>query len=312
MILPDKIKAAVVQATPVLFDRDKSIGRAVELIHKAAESSPDLILFPEAFIPGYPRNLSFGTKVGSRSSEGKELYELYYRNSVVAGSSHTSVFCELAEKYGAFISLGVSEQFGRSLYCSQLLFSPAGKLAGIHRKIKPTASERIIWGEGDGSTLTSHRSGNITLGTLICWENYMPLARMALYNKGVNIYLAPTADNRESWQHAIRHIASEGRCFVLACNQFVRSSDYPDKITGLDNPGTMPDIVSRGGSAIISPDGEYLAGPVWDREDILFAELDSSAAIRGGFDFEPSGHYNRPDIFTLAINGQPETGTEEW
>jgi len=304
------VKVAVVQATPVLFDRNQTLNRSLELITEASRKSPDLIVFPESFIPAYPRNMIFGSTIGSRSEDGRLLWEKYFNNSMSAPGKEVDKIAEAAKKSGAYISIGITERDGKSLYCTQLFFSPAGRLSAKHRKIKPTAAERVIWGEGDGSTLTTHKISNTVIGTLICWENYMPLARMALYSKGVNIYIAPTADNRDSWQSTIKHIAQEGRCFVIACNQFVSGKDYPEQIAKIERINT-DEIVSAGGSCIVSPLGEYISEPIWDEEKIIYADLDLSMTIRSSLDFDPVGHYNRPDIFTYSAIGQPDTIIEK-
>jgi len=187
-----------------------------------------------------------------------------------------------------------------------LYFDPEGKLVGKHRKLKPTAAERLIWGEGDGSTLTVICADFGKIGGLICWENYMPLARMAMYSKGIEIYLAPTADTRDSWQATLRHIALEGRCFVLGCNQFVTKSMYPADLVGIEDLEKLPENLCRGGSAIISPLGEVLAGPLFDEEGILYADLDLGDVARGKLDFDVTGHYARPDVFELIVDERPK------
>jgi nitrilase len=194
-------------------------------------------------------------------------------------------------------------QYSRgTLYCTLLYFGPDGRLMGKHRKIMPTAAERLIWGAGDGSTLATFKTEIGTIGGLICWENYMPLARTFMYSKGVEIYLAPTADARERWNSTLRHIALEGRCFVLGCNQYVTKSMYPADLVGVEDLEEHPETLSQGGSVIISPLGEELAGPLYGREDILYAELDLAQVVRGRFDFDAVGHYSRPDIFQLHVD----------
>ena len=188
-----------------------------------------------------------------------------------------------------------------TLYCSLLYFGPDGRLLGVHRKLKPTGSERLIWGEGDGSTLNVYETTVGRIGGLICWENYMPLARMALYSQGVEVYLAPTADSRDTWQATLRHIACEGRCFVLGCNQYVTKDLYPADLEGVQDLEGQPEVMCRGGSVIISPLGEVLAGPLYDREGILLAELDLAEVVRARFDFDVVGHYARPDVFDYAV-----------
>ena len=267
------------------------------------------MLFPEALIPGYPRGFGFGTVVGSRSEAGKKRWERYWRNSVEIPSEATSKIGEAARKAQAYVAVGVVERDIESsqgtLYCTLLYFGPDGNVLGKHRKLKPTASERLIWGEGDGSTMPVINTGTTRIGGLICWENYMPLARMALYQKGVEVYLAPTADARDSWQTTLRHIALEGRCFVLGCNQFMTKSMYPADLIEAENLSSLPEIICRGGSVIISPSGEYLAGPSFNKEEIIHAELDLTELIRGKFDLDVTGHYARPDVFQLTVNERP-------
>ena len=302
-------KVAVVQASPVLFNREATIEKTCRLILEAAEKDIKLLLFPEAFIPAYPRGLSFGAVVGSRSSEGRRTWQRYWENAVDVPGPAVEIIGEAAREAGVYLAIGVIErdtQFSQgTLYCTLLYFGPDGKLLGKHRKLKPTGSERLIWGEGDGSTLTVLKTELGKIGGLICWENYMPLARMAMYSKGVELYLAPTADARDSWQSTLRHIACEGRCFVLGCNQFVTKEMYPDDLEGLDELDEYPDVICRGGSAIISPFGEILAGPLYDQEGTLFADIDLAEVARGKFDFDVVGHYARPDVFQLVVNESP-------
>jgi len=316
-----KVKAAVVQAAPVLFDREATVEKTCHLAAEAAGQGAKVILFPEAFIPAYPRGLSFGTVVGSRSQEGRLTWQRYWANSVEVPSPATEALGAAAREAGAYLMVGVIErdrQFGGgTLYCTLLYFNPEGKLVGKHRKLKPTGAERLIWGEGDGSTLTALDTEYGKLGGLICWENYMPLARMAMYSKGVELYLAPTADARDTWQATLRHIACEGRCFVLGCNQFVTRDMYPEDLEGVDELAALPEVVCRGGSAIVSPLGKVIAGPLYDQEGILYAELDLAEVAQSKFDFDVTGHYARPDVFQLWVNERPALPTifsaeEKW
>ncbi len=304
-----KVKAAVVQAAPVLFDREASVEKVCRLTNEAAAQGAELILFPEAFIPAYPRGLTFGTVVGSRSPQGRLTWQTYWANAVDIPSPATEALGAAARQAHAYLVVGVIErdtQFSRgTLYCTMIYFNPDGELIGKHRKLKPTAAERLIWGEGDGSTLAVIDTEFGKLGGLICWENYMPLARMAMYSKGVELYLAPTADSRDNWQATIRHIACEGRCFVLGCNQFVTKAMYPADLAGVEELADQPEVMCRGGSAIISPLGEVLAGPLFDQEGILYAELDLAEVARSKFDFDVVGHYARPDVFQLVVNENP-------
>jgi nitrilase len=313
-----KIHVAVVQAAPVLFDRDATIDKACRLIYDAASQGAQLVLLPEAFVPAYPRGLGFGMVVGSRSPVGRRIWQRYWENAVEIPSSATEILGEAVREAGVYLAIGIIERDSRfsrgTLYCTLLYFSPDGQIAGKHRKLKTTGAERLIWGEGDGSTLTVLDTEYGKIGGLICWENYMPLARMALYGKGVEIYLAPTADARETWQATLRHISCEGRCFVLGCNQYVARTMYPDAMEGLEELAAQPEVMCRGGSVIISPMGDVLAGPLYDEEGMLFAELDLAEVVRGKLDFDVVGHYARPDVFQLNVNdcpALPVTGESE-
>jgi nitrilase len=309
-----KVKAAVVQASPVLFNREATVEKAVHLISEAAEEGSKLILFPEAFIPAYPRGLSFGTVVGTRKPEGRLTWERYWANSVDVPGPVTERLGEAAREVGAHLAIGVIErdsEYSRgTLYCTLLYFGPDGRLLGKHRKIMPTGAERLIWGAGDGSTLTAIKTEIGVIGGLICWENYMPLARVSMYGKGVEIYLAPTADARERWQSTLRHIALEGRCFVLGCNQYVTKSMYPADLEGIEDLADMPEEICRGGSVVVSPLGKVLAGPLYDGESILYAELDLAEVVRSRFDFDSVGHYSRPDIFQLHVDERPKPAVQ--
>jgi nitrilase len=304
-----KVKVAVVQAASVLFNLNATLEKTCNLISEAADQGAQLILFPEAFIPAYPRSLTFGNVIGNRSPEGRKIWQRYWENSIDIPSPATEILSEKVKEAGVYLAIGVIErdnQFSRgTLYCTLLYFGPDGQILGKHRKIKPTAAERLIWGEGDGSTLTVINTEIGKIGGLICWENYMPLARMALYGKGVEIYLAPTADHRERWQATMRHIALEGRCFVLGCNQFVTKDMYPNDLEELEILENQPETMCRGGSVIISPSGHVLAGPLYDKEGILYANLDLSEVIQSKLDFDVVGHYARSDIFQLLVNETP-------
>lgn len=284
-------KIALIQAASVLFNLEATIEKAASLAHEAAENGAQLLLFPEAFIGGYPRGLSFGTVVGSRSAEGREQWLAYFRNALVMGSPAAERLGAIARDHGAYLALGAVERSpqGNTLYCSLLVFSPQGELLHRHRKLKPTAAERIIWGEGDGSDLQVMDTPLGRMGGLICWENYMPLARMALYEQNVQLYLAPTADQRESWQATLRHIACEGRCYVLGCNQFVTREMYPEQYQG-ELKG-LPEVLCRGGSAVFGPLGEAVAGPLWDEEGILYADINLDEVAKSKLDFDVVGHY---------------------
>ena len=300
------VKVAVVQAAPILFDREATVEKTRMLIQDAAKKGVQFVLFPEAFIPAYPRGLSFGMVVGSRTREGRELWQRYWDNSVEIPSPATDALGTAVREAGVYMAIGVIERdtefSGGTLYCTLLYFGPDGRILGKHRKLKPTGSERLIWGEGDGSTMPVFETELGKIGGLICWENYMPLARTFLYSKGVQLYLAPTADARDTWQSTIQHIACEGRCFVLGCNQFVTRDMYPSDLRKHPELKEQPEIMCRGGSAIISPLGEVIAGPLFDEEGILYADLDMGEIVRARVDFDVVGHYARPDVFQLVVN----------
>ena len=301
-----KFKVACVQATPVIFDLEKSVEKAITLTADAAGTGCKLVVFPETFIPGYPAGLGFGTVVGSRTQAGRDQFKEYWQNSVEVPGVYTDKLAECAKKNTVFLTVGVTERdkINKTLYCSLLYFGPDGSLLGKHRKIKPTAAERLVWGEGDGSTLCTFDTEIGKIGGLICWENYMPLARMAMYNKGVEIYLAPTADSRDSWSATMQHIAFEGRCYVIGCNQYFTKSDFPQHLQA-ELAQDRPEVLSRGGSVIVSPLGEVLAGPLYGEEGILTAEVDLDELVRSRMDFDVTGHYSRNDIFKLKVKGQP-------
>ena len=297
-------RAAVVQAAAVGFDLERGLDKVARLAREASAGDAALTVFPEAFLPGYPRGIAFGTVVGDRTDEGREQFRRYFEASVDVPGPAVDRLAGIAAENAQHLVIGVVERDGGTLYCAVLFFSPEGYL-GKHRKLMPTAAERIVWGFGDGSTLPVFDTPLGRIGAVICWENYMPLLRMAMYAKGVQVYCAPTADGRETWLSTMRHVALEGRCFVLSCNQFIRRSDLPADIpnTLADAPG---DVLSTGGSCIISPLGEVLAGPARDGETILFANIELDEITRGKFDFDVAGHYARPDVFRLIVDEAPQ------
>jgi nitrilase len=300
------VRAAVVQAAPVAFDRERTLEKVRTLTAEAASQGAQIVVLPEAFVSAYPRGLTFGAVVGHRTPEGREQYRCYWESAVDVPGPAVDVLADIARNHQVYLVIGVIERDGGTLYCTVLFFSADGRYLGKHRKLMPTASERLVWGFGDGSTLPVFETPLGRLGAVICWENYMPLLRMAMYAKGIQLYCAPTADRRDSWIATMQHIALEGRCFVLSCNQFARRRDYPqDYNTSFgDDPET---ILSRGGSCIVNPLGQILAGPNYSQECILTAELDLDDIARGKFDFDVVGHYARPDIFSLHVNEQPQS-----
>ena len=284
---------AVIQAGASLYNLEAGLANAERLLAEAAATGARLAVFPEAFLTGYPKGASFGTLLGSRSHEGRAEFRRYFESALDVPSAATARLGEAARAHAIWLVIGVIERGGGTLYCTVLFFAPDGTLAAKHRKLMPTALERLVWGFGDGSTLPVVDTGFGRAGAVICWENYMPLLRTTMYGKGIQLYCAPTVDDREVWQSSMRHIAAEGRCYVLAACQYARFGDSPREII-------------RGGSVIVGPLGDVLAGPVHEREAILTAEVDSALIAEARFDLDVTGHYARPDIFRLHVNEHPQ------
>ncbi len=305
----NNIRVAVAQAASIFADKMASIQKTVKLIDDAGQQGANLILLPETLIPGYPRGFTYGAYIGSRSDAGRKDFARYWQHSMALTPEETQPLCDAAQAASAYVVVGISErgEAGNhgTLYNTLLYISPSGEIVGKHRKLMPTGTERLIWGSGDGSTLTTIDTPNGTIGGLICWENYMPLARMALYDKGVSIYLAPTADSRDSWQATLRHIACEGRCFVLGCNQYFTKSMYPKDLALYDELADLPEAICRGGSAIVDPFGDYVCQPLYGAEGVLYADLDLDKIHQGHLDFDVVGHYHRPDVFKFTVNEAP-------
>jgi nitrilase len=301
----EAFKVAVVQASPVVFDRERTLEKLCSLTGEAARKGARLVLFPEAFVSAYPRGLDFGAVVGNRTDAGRRDFQRYWESSVDVPGPAVDALAKTARTHDIYLVVGVVERDGGTLYCTVLFFAPDGSYLGKHRKVMPTASERLVWGFGDGSTMPVFDTPLGKVGAVICWENYLPLLRAAMYAKGIELYCAPTADMRDSWIASMRHIAVEGRCFVLSCNQFNRRQDFPaDYRTPFgDDPET---VMSRGGSCIVDPFGSFLAGPNVDGEAILIADIDRSQIVQGKYDIDVVGHYARPDIFQLHVDEQPK------
>ena len=303
---PSPFRVAVVQAAPHFFDPAAAVATIAERTAEAAAHGAKLVLFPEAYVGGYPWGIAFGTAVGGRTPEGRRTWGRYRDGAIEVPGPETAQMGEIAREHGVVLAVGVVERdqdhSGGTLFCTLVYFDADGTLLGTHRKLKPTAQERVIWGEGDGSTMPVFETDVGRVGGLICWENYMPLARMAMYGKGVQIYLAPTADARDRWQATMRHIAAEGRCFVLGCNQYVTRDMYPADLELKHELEAWPAELCRGGSVIVGPDGDVLAGPIFGEEGILYADVDLSESDRQKFDFDVVGHYARPDVFRLEVN----------
>ena len=293
--------AAVVQAAPVAFEVSRTLEKLADLTADAARQGAELVVFPEAFLSAYPKGLDFGARIGSRSPAGRDDYRRYFDSSIELDGPEVSRLAEVAAQHEIHLVVGAIEREGGTLYCSVLFFAPEGRFLGHHRKLMPTASERLVWGFGDGSTLPVFDTPRGKLGAVICWENYMPLLRTAMYGKGIEIYCAPTVDARETWAPSMQHIAMEGRCFVLSASQFARRSDYPDDYDCIQGDDRAT-VMIGGGSCIVDPLGTFLAGPNYEEECILTAAIDRDAITRGKYDFDVVGHYARPDVFELRVD----------
>ncbi|MFP1679158.1 nitrilase-related carbon-nitrogen hydrolase [Alloalcanivorax sp. C16-2] len=302
--MQNHVRAAVVQTGSAMFDIDATLDKVEKNTVLAAQQGAQLVVFPEAFVSAYPKGLDFGSTIGGRTPGGREDYRRYYDSAIEVPSVHSERLAQIAGDLNLYIVIGVIERSGGTLYCTALFLGPEGRLLGKHRKLMPTAGERLVWGSGDGSTLPIFDTPFGRLGAVICWENYMPLMRMAMYAKGVQIYCAPTADNRPTWVPTMQHVALEGRCFVLSACQHLRRKDAPEWYQAIQ--GNDPEtVLMRGGSCIISPLGEILAGPVFDEDDILVHDLDLADLARAKYDFDVAGHYARSDIFRLHVNEAP-------
>jgi len=293
--------AAVVQSSPVVFETKATLAKVRDLTADASRLGAKLVVFPEAFIASYPKGLDFGARVGLRTSKGRDDFRRYFDSAIAVPGPATEELARTAKASNVHLVIGVIEREIGTLYCTVLFFGADGTFLGKHRKLMPTAMERLIWGFGDGSTLPVYDTPLGKLGAVICWENYMPLMRMAMYAKGIQLYCAPTADDRDTWMATMQHVALEGRCFVLTACQHLRRGDCPPDYAAVQ--GDAPEtVIMRGGSAIINPMGQILAGPVFDREIILTAEIDLGEIVRGKYDFDVVGHYARPDVFRLHVN----------
>ncbi|CAK9785726.1 Nitrilase/cyanide hydratase and apolipo protein N-acyltransferase [Cutaneotrichosporon oleaginosum] len=328
------VKAAAVQASPVSFDLVKSVDKVARLVAEAAGNGAQLIVLPEAFLSAYPRHFSFS--VGYRTEDNRQWYKKYVESAVkipedaLTHDWATSApeqaegddfwafarLCAIAKEHGVFLSVGIIERslIGSTVWCCNVVFGPDGRLLSKHRKLKPTGAERMIWHEGDDLNPARDASGAVVEGTdnmpvvptaigriggVICWENYMPLARYVLYKKGVELYLAPTADGRPTWLPSMQHVAQEGRCFVVTANQYQEASDFPADYPA---PADADKVWCRGGSAIVDPLGNVLAGPLWDEEGIVYADLDMGRIHATKVDFDPVGHYSREPLLKQMLD----------
>ncbi len=294
------VKVACVQVEPVIFERDATIEKIAALCAEAAGEGASLVVFPETFVPVYPSSRWARYFAGwEDGGDARALFSRLAHESLELPSPAAERIGEIAREHGIWLAVGANELERGTIYNALLLYAPDGSLVLHHRKLMPTNHERLIWGLGTGEGLTAVPTSIGKIGGLICWENMMPLARFALYDAGVEIYLAPTADDSEDWHTSIRHIARESRAFVVSPCVLQRASSYPEDVPIADGP----DLLGRGGSAILAPDGSYLAGPLWDEEGILYAELDPAQMYAERQRFDPAGHYNRPDVFRFEVRG---------
>ena len=291
----EKVTVACVQAEPIQLDREATIDKLEGLVEEAAAQGAQLAVFPETFIPAYPSNRWARYLAGDADARG--VFARLARQSVEVPGPASARLAGIAAGHGLWLAVGANELERGTIYNALLLYSPEGQLELHHRKLVPTNHERLVWGQGDGRGLRAIETPLGRVGGLICWENQMPLARFALYESGVEIYLAPTADDSDAWHDSLRHIARESRAFVVSPCVFQRASSYPDDVLIAEGP----ELLGRGGSAILAPDGDYLAGPLWDEEGILVAELDPDRLYQSRQRFDPAGHYHRPDVLSLRV-----------
>ena len=298
----DTCKIALVQAEPVLFDKDASLEKALKYIEEAAGNKAELIVFPELFIPGYPIGMNFGFSMGKRTEAGRKDWMRYYHASLIAGGAEFEALAQAAVEANAYISMGFSERDAvkGTLYNSNVIFEPDGSWK-VHRKLKPTGTERVVWGDADKDYFPITETPWGPMGSLICWESYMPLARVALYQKGITIYISPNTNDNPEWQATIQHIAIEGKCYFINADMLVRKSSYPTDLNEKDAVDRLPDMVCRGGSCIIDPYGHYLTEPVWDEETIIYADLDMTLPAACKMEHDAVGHYARPDVLQLIV-----------
>jgi nitrilase len=296
------VTVAAVQAAPAVLDREGSVAKLEALVQAAADRGARIIVLPEAFIPAYPTSQIFGAVFGGFSDPAAApAFRRLAANAVEVPSAATETIGRAARKARAWLCVGVNERTRTgTLHCTLLLFNPAGELAQVRRKLVPTHDERMVWGPGEAAAPRAVPTEFGPVGQLVCWENYMPLARYSLYDSGERIHLAPTADASDGWQATLRHIALEGRLFVVGCCQYLTRAMYPADFELTEALLRAPEVLCRGGSAIVAPDGRYLAGPLFGEEGILTAELDLGEVAAARQLLDVAGHYGRPDVFRLV------------
>ena len=301
--LKDNCRIAVVQAEPVMFDKNACIAKAIKYIEECAAGGAELIVFPELFVPGYPFGMNFGFRTGSRSEPGREDWKRYYDNSILADGPEMDRLISAAEEADVYVSIGYSERdaVNGTLYNSNMMISPEGE-AKNHRKLKPTGSERVIWGDANKDYFPVMDTPWGPMGNLICWESYMPLARVALYEKGISLYISPNTNDNEEWQSTIRHIAIEGHCYFINCDMLITKGSYPEDLNEYAALADLPQVPCRGGSCVIDPFGHLVSDCVWDEEAVIYADLDMQKVPASKMEHDVCGHYARPDVLELFVD----------
>lgn len=293
------IVAALQIGSDLIEGKAKTLEKIMSYEQAIIDSKAELVVMPEALLGGYPKGEIFGAYLGYRLPEGRADFAAYYENAIDVPGPECEELAALSARTGASLVVGCIERTPHALYCSALFFDPESGLAAKHRKLLPTASERLVWGMGDGSTLPVVQTKAGKVGACICWENHMPLLRSYMYAKGVEVYCAPTVDCRDQWQHSMKHIAHEGRCFVVTAVQYLP----PPEALGKTVPHWKDDEeLMRGGSVIVDPMGQVLAGPLYHKEGLVSAEIDLKDIVKAKYDMDVSGHYARPDVFSLHVD----------
>ena len=305
-VSPQPFLVAAVQISPAFLDRDATVDRACQAVAEAGSRGARLVVFPEAFVPGYP--LWVWCITPGQTHELRALYAELLDQAVTVPGAAVALLCEAARSAGVCVAIGVNERnteaSGTSLYNALLFIGADGRILGVHRKLVPTAGERLVHAQGEGSGLTAYDTALGRLGGLICWENYMPLARQALYDTGIHLYVAPTWDRGEPWLSTLRHVAKEGRVYVIGCCSAMRPADLPDRL-GFKAavPVSASGWINPGDSVIVDPDGKVLAGPLHEEQGMLFAEVDPQRIVGSRWQLDVAGHYARPDVLELVRRG---------
>jgi len=296
-----KIRVGIAQFAPVVLDLKRSVDKAIDIIKEASRKKVQLLAFPETWIPVYPVWADMGSYSQWDNEPGKKLYARLLKNSLAVPSPELDKIARACKKANMHVMLGVNERFGKSMFNSLLFINTKGELIGHHRKLVPTHGERLVWGHGDGEGLRVHETPFGNVGGLICWEHWMPPARHVLHELGETIHVAAWPHGKERHQIASRHYAFEGRCFVLAAAMVLEKKMFPSDYELRDELKAQPDTLLEGGSAIIGPDGNYLVEPVYGKEGLITAEIETDRALEESLTLDVAGHYSRPDVFELRV-----------